>query len=70
MIKKVRKAARKREQALIKIQVGTVAHACNHSYSGSGGKRVMSLKLVWEKLGRSCLKNKVQKRTACMAQVI
>jgi hypothetical protein len=39
---------------------GIVAHTCNSSYLRGGGRRIVSLRSVQEKLGRTYLKNKIK----------
>jgi hypothetical protein len=46
-------------------------HICNPSYSGGGGRKIMSLSLIREKLARPCLKNKIKpKGLRGVAQVV
>jgi hypothetical protein len=37
-----------------------VAYVGNHSYWGSGGRRILSSRSAWEKVVRPCLKNKIK----------
>jgi hypothetical protein len=46
---------------------GCVAHACNPSYLGGGGRRILSLRTAQTKLVRPYLKNK---RSGSVAQVV
>jgi hypothetical protein len=46
-------------------------HICNPSYSGGGGRKIMSLSLIRAKLARPCLKNKIKpKGLRGVAQVV
>jgi hypothetical protein len=53
------------------IQLDMVEHVCNLRYSGDKIRRITSSRLVRAKLGRACLKNKIQtKKVGGMTQVV
>jgi hypothetical protein len=50
--------------------MGAVVHASNPSYLEGRGRRITSLRSAWAKLGRLCLKNKIQRKAQVVEQLL